>query len=226
MTTLIDFTSGYKLHYGCGTDIKPGFVNVDAWLPPMVKTTLLRCSSTVWMNPSANTYFIKLDRRADLSPLQAGLCAEIRSTHALEHLNPTEVYEIMGEFQRLLKPTGTMSHIVPDFDAMVNMWRGNSSSSSGYRSFDYERYLTIVNGVLCPFAFGADFPPHRSLWSETFAMFLMERWGFSQPQVDHIGTDIRITCEMPDDGLPYNTIRPWGGVLCARSSGWWCTRSA
>jgi hypothetical protein len=208
-----------KLHFGCGTVIKEGWTNVDVWFPPCVKVELVEYPEGVWgdleegetdYNPY--TRFIQLQSPTDLSCIPAGSVEELFSDNALEHLHPYEVYEIMGEFLRVLKPGGMMNHIVPNFDSLAQMWHTNNwkynqakESRSDDRTqaiFDYERYNTICNGVLSP-KVGQNMSPHKSLWGKEYAEFLLSRWGFLNTKIT-VGDNLEILSYAPQGG--HNTI--------------------
>jgi len=236
-----------KLHLGCGTVLLDGWTNADAWVPDCVSLIWNRLTREddqgqprIWVEPKqtnpATTLFVKLREAQDLSIFPAGTMDEIYSSHWLEHFHPQTAYELMGEFQRILKPGGTMHHITPDFDSLIQLWQSMhqewnlehpvqdlseegvaysdelqkrcAEAKEKYQStliYDYERYNTIVNGVLCPFQFSANYPQHKSLWGKHFATFLLKRWGFENVLAEVKGTDLHIRATNPQ-GI-YNTIR-------------------
>jgi hypothetical protein len=220
-----------KLHLGCGTVLKDGYDNVDSWVPDCVKLFWepefqmadgdTAPFNRVWTKREVeNTRFIQSSKPQDLSCLEAGKYDEIYSCHWMEHFHPQHAYELFGEFQRLLVPGGRMEHVTPDFDSLVKMWKKleesmvtpitpshiSSSVVSPPPVYDYERYLTIVNGVLCPFLFSDTYPQHKSLWNQTVSLFLMKRWGFEDAKAEIRGTDLCFSAKNPT-GV-YNTIRP------------------
>ena len=199
-----------KLHFGCGTVLREGWVNVDAWLPDVVKHEFVEDKPGVWRD--GETTFILQSQPQDLSCIRAGVVEELCSCHVMEHFHPTIAYELLGEFQRVLVPgVGWMEHQTPDFDSLVAMWRqlvGNAADDASMGvlgAFDYERYLTVVNGVLCPFQFSSSYPQHKSLWNGTLALFLLTRWGFEDIEAKVVGTDL--VCSATAPAGAYNTIR-------------------
>jgi predicted SAM-dependent methyltransferase len=139
--------------------------------------------------------------------IQAATVDEIYSAHAMEHLSPNNAYTILGEFQRVLKPGGKMHHVTPDFDSMVKLWNDMSNVyNTELGAFDYERYITICNGVLCPWdGVMANYPGHKSLWGVDVAQFLLKRWGFEDTFAKVEGTDLHFGGSTPK-GI-YNMIR-------------------
>jgi len=84
--------SGKCLHFGCGTDYKKGFINLD-------------------MNKSADFYF---DARNKI-PFKDGTIKYIYSSHFVEHLKNDELAEHFKESFRILQSGGIYRMCVPDF---------------------------------------------------------------------------------------------------------------
>jgi len=81
-----------KLHIGCGSNIRPGYINID-------------------INPKAD---LTLDIREPL-PFESGSCALTYSEHFLEHLDyPDEALPFFRECYRVLQPGGKFSVGVTD----------------------------------------------------------------------------------------------------------------
>jgi predicted SAM-dependent methyltransferase len=88
-----------RLNIGCGGNIRPGYVNIDAFAPgPDFKMD------------AAHLAFC--DRS----------CDEIFSSHVLEHLSKHEVLPILREWNRILKTTGMVEIIVPDLPWCMKQW--------------------------------------------------------------------------------------------------------
>lgn len=83
-----------KLHYGCGSRILPGWINIDA------------------------TYTAGVDLQMDLRtplPLRDNSTRFIFAEHVLEHMDPrADLPRVLNEFHRVLKPGGVVRIIVPD----------------------------------------------------------------------------------------------------------------
>ena len=82
-----------KLHFGCGTRVMTGWVNLDGWAEPGVSHVT--------------------DLRQPL-PLADGACRLIFSEHALEHFESLEIEAILREFYRVLRRDGIARIVVPD----------------------------------------------------------------------------------------------------------------
>lgn len=118
-----------KLNFGCGQDIKPGYVNID-WDP-----------------------LSKADVRHDLNafpyPFPAGEFERIDAFHVMEHLD--RPFEVMKEFHRILIPGGILHVKVPHFsrgfthaehahgfDVTFPMYFRKDFLGSGYTGVDFE----------------------------------------------------------------------------------------
>jgi predicted SAM-dependent methyltransferase len=81
-----------KLHFGCGPNLKPGFINID-------------------LSPAAD---LTLDLREPL-PFSSNSCGLIYSEHFLEHVEyPDMVLALLRDCLRVLRPGGIFSVGVPD----------------------------------------------------------------------------------------------------------------
>ena len=84
--------TGLKLHFGCGANVKPGFVNIDL----------------------SNAADLTLDLREQL-PFADGSCSLVYSEHFLEHIEyPNVVRGLLRECYRVLAVGGMFSVGVPD----------------------------------------------------------------------------------------------------------------
>lgn len=104
-----------KLHLGCGTVYKDGWINID--------------------NNSDNN-IQKLDINWDLRmplPFPDNSADFIYNEHFLEHLTVEEGISAIKDFYRVLKPRGVMRIAMPDLESTVNAyfdenWKENNKS--------------------------------------------------------------------------------------------------
>jgi predicted SAM-dependent methyltransferase len=90
------------LHLGCGKRYIPGFVHVDV------------------------DDFPHIDHKTDIADLHMFEDASIDliySSHALEYFDRVEVKRVLSEWRRVLRRGGTLRLAVPDFDALVHVYR-------------------------------------------------------------------------------------------------------
>jgi len=113
-----------KLHIGCGTDYKDGWINID--------------------NNSDNN-IRKLDMNVDLRnglPFKDNSVDYIFNEHFLEHLTWDEGTQTIREFMRVLKPGGILRIAMPDLARSVKMYEDENWEYSNLRYF--KKYGIIV----------------------------------------------------------------------------------
>jgi predicted SAM-dependent methyltransferase len=92
-----------KLHFGCGSTIKAGFINID-------------------LGDKAD---LRLDVREPI-PFPANSCSMVYSEHFLEHLGyPDEAIFFLSECSRVLRPGGLFSVGVPDAEWPLRAYAGD-----------------------------------------------------------------------------------------------------
>lgn len=66
-----------------------------------------------------------VDVSADVAqlPFESNSVSEIYASHILEHFSHTRTVPVLSEWQRVLIPGGKLSVSVPDFDAMVTLYK-------------------------------------------------------------------------------------------------------
>lgn len=87
------------LNLGCGTDIHPGWINIDAGVKPS--------------SSKGGTVVINYDLRRGL-PFDDGCIDVVYSSHFFEHLNTTDGFALMKHCLRVLKKGGVFRAAVPD----------------------------------------------------------------------------------------------------------------
>ena len=93
-----------KLHIGCGKKHIPGYTHVD-------------------VIDYEHVDFV-CDAR-NLKMIEDGAASEIYACHILEHVERSEVVDVLREWNRVLRPNGVIRIAVPDFEAVVEEYREN-----------------------------------------------------------------------------------------------------
>ncbi len=94
-----------KLHLGCGKRHIPGYIHIDAVDYPHIDHV-----ATI-----DNLSFV-VDNSVDV----------IYTCHVLEHFKRRDVVRVLREWYRVLKPQGILRTSVPDFAALVEIYRRTS----------------------------------------------------------------------------------------------------
>ncbi len=95
-------TQGLALHLGCGRRHIPGFVHVD------------------------RADFAHIDHHRDVRDLSAfddGSARLIYACHVFEYFDRLEAAEVLREWRRVLASGGVLRVAVPDFEALVEVYR-------------------------------------------------------------------------------------------------------
>ena len=164
----LDGQQDLKLHLGCGTELKPGWVNID--LNPSLPSEF----------PGAR--FINYDLRLGALPLRDGSCAYIYSAHFFEHLDYQLGLRLMGDCYRILRPGGTFRAALPPFKSMVRAYvEGDPTYFDGYDIFDVLPDLergseTLVDHVNYGVYQSGE---HKCIYDEEKLLLVLTRMGFS-----------------------------------------------
>lgn len=118
---------GLKLHLGCGGDLRPGWINVDASLAPPA--------------PVPGAVYINHDLRGGL-PLPDGSASLVYSSHFFEHLEADSGLGLMRECHRVLAPGGRFRIALPD---LRRAFRAYLERDHGY--FDLIEGTRLVPGL-------------------------------------------------------------------------------
>jgi predicted SAM-dependent methyltransferase len=93
---------GLKLNLGCWRRDIPGFVNVDLCDMPHIhhKTSI-----------------------DSLPMIEDGSCELVYASHSLEYFDRQEAAGVLKEWRRVLEPGGALRVAVPDFDALIEVYK-------------------------------------------------------------------------------------------------------
>ena len=136
-----------KLHIGCGKKYLPGYKHVD-------------------VIDYEHVDFV-CDAR-HLSMIKTGEVSEIYACHILEHVERSEVPDVLHEWNRVLRSNGILRVAVPDFEAIVNEYVINK---------DLMRFQGLLYGGQT-----YDFNFHHVAFDYETLKKLMEDGGFYQVQ--------------------------------------------
>jgi predicted SAM-dependent methyltransferase len=112
-----------KLNFGCGSDYREGWVNLD-----------------IDRNVKADVYLKKGEKKL---PFKNNSVRYILADNVLEHLSPLAVKNLLKEFERILVPGGRLKIYVPHFTGILTKYLGHYKGY-GVNSFCDERDLFDV----------------------------------------------------------------------------------
>ena len=148
-----------KLHVGCGSNYKPGWVNIDLF------------------NPTAD---VALDLREPL-PFPDESVSFIYSEHVLEHFEyPRDVRHILGECFRVLARGGVFSVGVPDHGVVATAYATRDTSffqERRLRSYLREGDSTLMHHI--NYNFRQD-GLHKYSYDEETLRQILQRVGFDE----------------------------------------------
>jgi predicted SAM-dependent methyltransferase len=151
-------TPPLELHIGCGTDLKPGWVNVDLF---------------------EETADLRLDLR-ELFPFPTASVTIIHSEHFLEHLDfPDEVEHVLRESYRVLVPHGVFSVGIPEAGGLMAAYgRGEQDIFAAEWNPNYPEWLSIpmhrINYLF------RQFGEHKYAYDEETLLWTLRRAGFEK----------------------------------------------
>jgi len=146
-----------RLNIGCGKRILSGYLNIDVL--PVEKVDL--------DNQVPNYYKYNI---LEGLPFRDDSVDEILVDHVLEHFYPEQVYELLWDFHRVLKPGGILKIYVPNFEWWINNFEEVRH--------DYLKAIDMMYALLCNVRSGS-MGQHRSLWWFDLLKGLVERVGFT-----------------------------------------------
>ena len=161
---------GLRVHLGCGSDIKSGWVNIDLTGNPPVITK----------GAAPGAIFINHDLRRGL-PLERGTCAMIYSSHFFEHLGYHDAVTLLRQCYLALQPSGVFRAALPvfkeafqaylrgdkDYFRLVNIFEVLPEVQPGTETLvDYVNYCVYQSGE------------HKWIMDEEKIMLLLRHIGF------------------------------------------------
>ncbi len=136
-----------KLHLGCGKRFLPGYVHVDIADFPHID---FQCPAH------------------DLSQFEDESADLIYASHMLEYWDRVEVRNVLAEWQRVLKPGGILRVGVPNFDALLEVYR---------QTGQLDRILGPLYGRM-PVEGLEQFIYHKTVYSEKDLTDMLQEAGF------------------------------------------------
>ncbi len=156
-----------KLHLGCGSELKQGWLNVD----------LINSQPSI----TPGTQFINYDLRLGVLPLQDASCEFVYSAHFFEHLECQQGLRLMRDSYRVLRPGGTFRVALPTF---TNMFRAYLDRDFGYFDLNdiFEAFPELERGseTLVDYVnYGVyQFGEHKCIYDEEKTLLILNRLGF------------------------------------------------
>jgi predicted SAM-dependent methyltransferase len=98
-----------KLNIGCGTDYRPGFINIDG------SGTLSRVDAIIDLGRASLTEHFGVET-----------VDHVLANDILEHFYHWEAVALLKDFYQVLKPGGTCEIRVPDCEWILGRWRYSS----------------------------------------------------------------------------------------------------
>jgi predicted SAM-dependent methyltransferase len=146
-----------KLHLGCGRNLRPGWINIDVFVP---------------------TADLTLDLREPL-PFPDASIATIYSEHFIEHIEEEDAVRLVAECVRVLRPGGLLSVGFPDAEEELQAYASNDREF-----FDYVRWRipSLRDATKCQIV-NYDFRQrgeHRFIYDLETMTRILERAGFRE----------------------------------------------
>lgn len=142
-----------KLHLGCWHRHFPGWVHVDLCDLP----------------------HIDHQHRIDQLPfIEEGAADLIYCSHAFEYFDRQQAPAVLAEWRRVLKPGGTLRLAVPDFEALIQVYRQTGEIERVLGPLYGRMEIATENGPQCLY--------HRTCYDERSLGRLLQEQGFAEPR--------------------------------------------
>ena len=148
-------STNLKLHFGCGSRLKEGWINIDL---------------KDWAD-------ITLDLREPL-PFRNDTCSIIYSEHFLEHIDyPEPITSLLMECRRVLKSGGILSIVVPDIALVLTSYvkGGTEEYYAAQKKWHPKWYKTQMEHINYNFRQNNE---HRYAYDFETLKYLLEKSGF------------------------------------------------
>jgi len=110
----------FRIHLGCGEQIKPGWLNIDRHVPPK-------------FNPD----FGMIDILEERLPTRDSSVDYVFSEDVLEHIPPERRVDVLNEIWRVLVPGGLMEHYIPNAGSQNDFGSLSHLSHWNLQCFDH-----------------------------------------------------------------------------------------
>ena len=164
-----------KLNLGCGAIHKKGFVNIDKFATmERIKRELKLGNKAIRIEKGAK--FLEADIRK--LPYKDGEVDYIESIDVIEHFGFYEVYDLLKEVKRVLKPGGIAKFMTLDFDALAREWIEVAET----KPVNIDNYFPLSKAIYGNQIDEGNF--HKSAWTPAIAYQIFKAdIGFSNIEV-------------------------------------------
>lgn len=179
-----------RLNWGCGPDMRAGWVNSDVMRYPAVHD---------------NGVLVTQGHLGDIRdglPYRAGQFEYAASHHALQMLAWPELVPALAELRRVLRPGGWLRLTVPDLEAALRAW---TDDDVGWFPIADE-HEPAIDGKLCMYLTQAG--ASRSVFTAAWLSDLLRRAGFDAAARLRPGMTL-----CPDAGIMELDSRPAESIL-------------
>jgi predicted SAM-dependent methyltransferase len=142
----VNHDSRTYIHLGCGEINSPEYINVDSRPFPHIHHQHDVCELSIFK-----------DEFADL----------IYTSHTLEHVSMLKLTQVLYEWKRVLKKGGILRIGVPNFDAIINIYKDNNQN---------------IDAIWMPLMGGQEYPNnfHYAVFNKNYLTGLLLKCGFSE----------------------------------------------